>query len=80
MHQTTNDLPTGGLVVVPTNSVSSFCSSFNLYGPYVPASVVRVSAGAINVAFYQLTAQVGIFSIDAGKAGDNWDKATVYSL
>ena len=80
MHQTTKDLPANGLVVTGGNLLTTFCGSFNLFGPYNSGSVVRVSAGAINVPYYQLTVYFGILSVDAAWSANYWDKNMVYSL
>lgn len=80
LHQATKDIGTG-LVVTGGNALSTtMCPPFSLFGPYTRASVVRVSAGAINVPYYQLTIYLGILSVDAAWSANYWDKNMVYSI
>ena len=80
LHQTTKDIATGGLVVSPSDTLSTFCGPFSLFGPYTPSSTVRVSGGAINVAFYQMTIYLGILSADASWSANYWAKNMSYSI
>lgn len=71
----------GGLVVSPTNTPTTDCSSFSAFGPFTTQTITVTSSGGITVPFFQMYAYFGIISYDAQRSGGSyWNSATAYTL
>ena len=82
---TSSDLG-GSLVVNSTTNISTtstFCSPFDLYGPFVPADTVTITSNiGIIVAYYTFTLYFGFLTVDSSGSffSSYWDSNTKFTL